>query len=58
MVLAVASVRAGMFIALDVPTHVVALTAPLTITVVSSGPADGAHALERAALAFAGGSEN
>jgi uncharacterized membrane protein YccC len=53
--LAVASFGAGMFIALGVPTYVVALTAPLTITVVSSAPADAAHALERAALAFAGG---
>ena len=53
--LAVASFGAGMFIALGVPTYVVALTAPLTITVVSSAPADAAHALERAALAFVGG---
>jgi uncharacterized membrane protein YccC len=53
--LAVASFGAGMFIALGVPTYVVALTAPLTITVVSSAPADAAHALERAGLAFAGG---
>ena len=53
--LAVASFGAGMFIALGVPTYVVALTAPLTITLVSSAPADAAHALERAALAFVGG---
>ena len=53
--LAVASFGAGMFIALGVPTYVVALTAPLTITVVSSAPADAPHALERAALAFVGG---
>jgi uncharacterized membrane protein YccC len=55
VLLAVASFGAGMFIALGVPTYVVALTAPLTITVVSSASADAAHALERAALAFAGG---
>ena len=54
-VLAVASFGAGMFIALGVPTYVVALTGRSTITVVSSAPADAAHALERAALAFAGG---
>ncbi len=53
--LAIASFGAGMFIALGVPTYFVALTAPLTITVVSSASADAAHALERAALAFAGG---
>ena len=53
--LAVASFGAGMFIALGLSTYFVALTAPLTITVVSSAPADAAHALERAALAFAGG---
>ena len=53
--LAVASFGAGMFIALGVPTYFVALTAPLTITVASSAPADAGHALERAAFAFAGG---
>jgi uncharacterized membrane protein YccC len=53
--LAVASFGAGMFIALGLPTYFVALMAPLTITVVSSAPADAVHALERAALAFAGG---
>jgi uncharacterized membrane protein YccC len=53
--LAVASFGAGMFIALGLSTYFVALMAPLTITVVSSAPADAAHALERAALAFAGG---
>jgi FUSC-like inner membrane protein yccS len=55
VLLAVASFGAGMFIALGLPTYFVALMAPLTITVVSSAPADAAHALERAALAFAGG---
>jgi uncharacterized membrane protein YccC len=53
--LAAASFGAGMFIALGLPTYFVALMAPLTITVVSSAPADAVHALERAALAFAGG---
>jgi uncharacterized membrane protein YccC len=53
--LAVASFGAGMFIALGLATYFVALMSPLTITVVSSAPADAAHALERAALAFAGG---
>lgn len=53
--LAVASFGAGMFIALGLPTYFVALMAPLTITVVSSAPADVGHALGRAALAFAGG---
>jgi uncharacterized membrane protein YccC len=53
--LAVASFGAGMFIALGLPTYFVALMAPLTITVVSSAPADVGHALVRAALAFAGG---
>ena len=53
--LAVASFGAGMFIALGLSTYFVALMAPLTITVVSSAPVDAAHALERAALAFAGG---
>jgi uncharacterized membrane protein YccC len=53
--LAVASFGAGMFIALGLPTYFVALMAPLAITVVSSAPADAAHAFERAALAFGGG---
>lgn len=53
--LAVASFGAGLFIALGLATYLVALMSPLTLTIVYSFPADAAHALERAALVFAGG---
>jgi uncharacterized membrane protein YccC len=53
--LALASFGAGMFIALGLPAYFVALMSPLTITLVYSFPADVSHALERAALVFAGG---
>ena len=55
LVLAVVSFGAGMFIALGLPAYFVALMSPLTITLVYSFPTDAAHALERAALVFAGG---
>ncbi len=55
LLLALASFGAGMFIALGLPAYFVALMSPLTVTLVYSFPADVAHALERAALVFAGG---
>lgn len=55
VLLAAASLGAGMFIALGLPAYFVALMSPLTITLVYSFPTDATHALERAALVFAGG---
>ena len=49
------SFGAGMFIALGLPTYLVALMAPLSMVFVASYPADALHSAERAGLVFVGG---
>ena len=49
------SFGAGMFIALGLPTYLVALMAPLAMVLVASYPADALHSAERAGLVFVGG---
>ena len=49
------SFGAGMFIALGLPTYLVALMAPLAMVLVASHPADALHSAERAGLVFVGG---
>jgi uncharacterized membrane protein YccC len=55
LLLAVTSFGAGMYIAMGAATYLVALMVPLSITIVTSLPADALHAAERAGLIFVGG---